>query len=532
MISVSNEWKELQQQTLLPEMFVEITYKVTEPGIEEHAMVSATNPETYSNVEQIVDGTNKTTKSYNTLDYGCWGLDGNGEYFNGTPVNPGYIYSGYSDGNCVLAVQPTITISFDERRTYRIPGITITWGDGFNGWATEFVIVASNTNGEVARKLVTGNESITSTIFIDLVDYTQITITVLKWSHPYQRVRCSDIVLGMKNIYTKDDLLDFTHVENVDLLSASLPENTITFKLRNDDDRWNPDSPDGMENYLIEQQEVSVRYGMDVNGTVEWIKGGVYWLSEWNTPSNGMEADFTAKNLLVFMEDTYRGARQGTLYDIAIAALTQAGLSESQYHVDEDLQNITTDFSSDDSDYRVSEVLQLIAHAGNKVLRQDRNGVLRLEKWNESYSNYIIDEDISYSHPEYTLNKPLKTVSVGYGSNDDRVALEHAPKGEVQTIDNPLLLTRDDATRVGRKAMEILKNRKVVSGEYRADVRMDALDNVTVVSKYSTNIIGITGVEYSMTGGSFRGKYTGRVVSIELTPVTVYSNEIYSNEIW
>ena len=196
------------------------------------------------------------------------------------------------------------------------------------------------------------------------------------------------------------------------------------------------------------------------------------------------------------------------------------------------MKNITTDFSSNETEYRISEVLQMVAHAGNCVLYQDRKGVVRIEPWKNTYSNYVVNEDISYSYPEYAMNKPLKKVSVGYGSNNQTVDVEYASTGEVQTVNNPLIVTPEAAVKVGEKTVNILSNRKTITGEYRADLRLDALDNIMVSSKYATNVIGVTSVEYNLTGGSFRGKYTGRVVSIALDSAKAYSNEFYSNEIW
>lgn len=532
MISVSNDWKALQGQTLLPEMFVEITYGATEPWLHEEAMVSATEPEEYSDLEQLVRSVDKDSESHSTLDYGSWGLDGNYSHFEGTPVDPGYVYSEHSDADGMFIVQPEITIDFEKRHTVVLPGIQITWDKAFGSWATDFQIIVSNSNGVVDDKTIRGNTSIVTQLEFDIVDYSQIKIRVLKWSHPYQRVRCVDIMLGASMVYTKNDLLGFSHRQSVDLLSAALPENTVTFKLRNDDGRWNPDSPTGTEKYLAEQQPIIVRYGMDVNGAVEWIPGGMFWLSEWNTPSNGMEADFTAKSAISFMANIYKGTRVGTLYDIAVAALNDVSVLASRYVVSESLKDLTTDFSEDTTTYTIAEVLQMIAHAGNCVLYQDRDGVVHIESWKQVYSDYTIGPDISYSHPEYTMNKPLKAISVEYGSDRETVELEYAPSGEVQTVSNPFIRTRDDAERVGKKALEILQNRKIVSGEYRADLRMDVLDNILVTSKYATNVIGVTEVEYSTSGGAFRGKYTGRVVSVKLNPINVYSNEFYSNEIW
>jgi hypothetical protein len=538
MIAVSNAWKAVQNQTLLPEIFVEVTYEITEPGLQGEATASATNPEDYSDVAQIVDGLDKHNEKYAMLDYGCWGLDGSYGYSDGTPTDPGYVNKNYSDGNgSVMTSRPKITIDFESRHDFAIPGITITWGNAFGGWATEFKVSAYNANGLVATTTVKGNTSIESVVDLELMDYSQIVIEVLEWSHPYQRVKCSDILLGVRAIYTKKDLLGYDCKQSVDLLSAKLPENEVTFRLRNDDGRWNPDALEGAERYLLEQQEIKVRYGMDLNGDIEWINGGTFWLSEWNTPTNGLEADFTARGVTEFMYGIYTGPRKGTLYDIAVAAFEEANLptldnGSVRYVVGESLKNITTDFSMENNEYSIAEVLQMVAHAGGCVFYQDRDGVVWIKPRSEAYSNYRIDKDISYAHPEYTIGKPLKAVVVEYGEERRNISIYVNSRGEVQTIQNPLIATDLDALRVGRVAADLLENRKVISGEYRADMRMDALDQVMVISKYASNIVCMTDVEYSTTGGAFRGKYTGRVVSIKLEPADIRSNEFYSGEVW
>ena len=61
-------------------------------------------------------------------------------------------------------------------------------------------------------------------------------------------------------------------------------------------------------------------------------------------------------------------------------------------------------------------------------------------------------------------------------------------------------------------------------------MRLDCLDPIIVTSKYASNVIAVTEVRYSTTGGAFRGKYTGRVVSINLEPEIKYSGEFYAGE--
>lgn len=532
MIAVSNGWKAAHNQTLLPETFLEITYAATEPGVQQTATSTATLEESFSNTSQVASTLDKTPEKYTTLE--GFGLDGTYEYFDGTPEDPGYVSDVLSGIDGTFETAPVVTITMDTVKTVLIPGVVITWSEVFNEWATDFRVTAWANNTVMAQKTVTGNNSAVSKVWLDIQNYNRITVEILKWSLPYRRARCLEVFLGIQNVYTKTDLMGFTHTQTADLLSAALPKNEITFRLRNEDQRWNPDNPGGLEQYLLERQEIRLRYGMTVGDKTEWIPGGTFWISGWSTPSNGLEASFTARDALEFMNDEYAGPRSGTLYEIAVAAMVQAELPIREdnggvrYAVSEVLKNYTTELTES---HTMAEVLQMVAHAGNCVMYQDRDGVLRVEPWNGHYADYAVGQFISYAHPEYTISRPLKAVSTGYGGGNQRAIVSVNNSGEVQTVDNPLLLTEADAIRVGSRAAEILTNRKVISGEFRADVRLDALDPIIVTSKYASNVIGVTEITYSTTGGTFRGKYTGRVVSIDLKSADRRVGEFYAGEV-
>lgn len=535
MIAVSNGWVNAHRETLLPETFLEITYSVTEPGVQLLAVTTATDEADFSDAAMVASTRDKFPEKYATLEN--FGLDGTYGYYDGSPIDPGYTTDSLSDENTEFADVPKITISLPDVRTVLLPGITITWSEEFNEWASDFRVTAWADSIALAQITVTGNTSPVSSVELEMVKYNRVTIEVLKWSLPYCRARCIGVLLGVRCVYTKADLTGYTHTQTADLLSATLPKNEITFRLRNEDQRWNPDNPKGVVQYLLSRQEVRVRYGMTVDGETEWVNGGTFWISEWDTPSNGLEASFTARDALEFMNEEYTGSRSGTLYDIAVEAFEQAALpvrddGSLRYFVYEGLKQYSTDITADNDSYTIAEILQMVAHAGNCTLRQDSSGVVRMAPWEMAYSGYIIDPWVSYSHPEYVISKPLKAVSVGYGDNQERaVVATTTGVGEVQTVDSVFLRTEEDAVRVGERTCEVLLNRKVVSGEFRADVRLEALDNIIVTSKYASNVIAVTEVSYSTTGGAFRGSYVGRVVSITLEPDDVRMNEIYAGEV-
>lgn len=505
MLRVSEGWKSAHGEMLLPETFIEIDYKISEPGLQELARFSVTEATEYSNLPD----SSREAEKHNSLEWNAWGLDGTFSYANGSPKNHGYVTSALCDESARFSTLPTITVEFAEVHTSLIPGVTILWSDAFDEWASSFRVTAYNGANIVAETLVEGNKSNLSTVWVEFQNFDKITIQVLEWSLPYRRCRTMYVFVGVEVFYTKANLLNYNHTRSVDMLSAALSKSEIVFSLDNSDDRWNPTNPTGAERYLTERQKVTLRYGMVVDDGVEWINSGTFWLSEWNTPSNGIEATFTARDAIQFMDEEYVGPTTGTLYAIASAALTQVSLDGTQveYVLSDELKSISTSITDT---HTVSEVLQMIAHMGCCVFYCDVDGVVHIEPRSRVESDYIIDPNVSYSYPEFTMSKPLKAVRVDYG--EESTTVQVGSSGEIQTVNNKLVTTLKDATRVANTVAEVLKNRKTVSGDFRADPRVEPLDIVTVHNKYSVSKVVITDLSFSTTGGGLRGNYTGRVI--------------------
>ena len=507
MIAVSDDWKSIQKETILPESFVELTYWITEPGAQRTATASNNGATFYSNHAAIVDTTNKDFQKYATLENNMWSLDGS---FAVLPDQAPYGDTGY----VADAANPMVTIMFPSVRTELVPGITIVWSDTYGEYATRCRITALNgTNVVKSEEFLTN--SVRSTIEMPISGYDRIYIEIIDWVLADHRPRIERVYLGAMEIYTKSDLLRYSHTQSVDLLSTELPKNEIVFSLDNSSNVWNPDNPVGNVRYLADRQEVSVRYGYKLPNGIEWIPAGTFWVSEWDTPNNGLEATFTARDLLEFLNVPYSGPRSGTLYDIAVAALAQEDLPRTdngsqRYFVDDVLKAISTDFSADEGTYTAAVVLQMVANAGQCVLYQDRDGILRVERFVPNLSEYEITQDISYTHPERVLTKPPKSVSI----NDSMWVEDVASSGESVAINNKFITQADNAADVGRWAAEVLRRRNFIKGSFRPDPRLDALDVVSIESKYNSGFIAaVTEITYEY-NGAFRGQYVGREVEV------------------
>ena len=508
MIQVSDAWKDIQQRFLLPESFVEIDCTITEVGAQESASASGTDEAKFSSVASVL-GLLSGAK-YATNELNLWVLDGSHAIL---PIAAPYGDVGYVSD---IASTGSITLTFPEARTVSIPGVTITWSDKYGEYPTVFSVVAKNGGTVVAETTVTNNTNRISTVFLEMQNYDSITITVYDWLLPYRRARIEKIVVGHVLTLGKQDILSFTHEQYGDLLSGELPKNSIEFTLDNIDGRWNPNNPSGMERYLSERQKLTVRYGLDVNGTTEWIKAGTFYLSEWDAPSNGLEARFVARDVFEFLIGVeLHGAIYNSLSGFVGHATRYSIPNGSSVIYDSSLPNYSLEYSPSYTDNlfdTAAEMVQKCANAAGAVLRYDRDGVLHIEKLNSEHTEYRIPLSLSYSYPQITLSKPLKEVDIDYGGESSYVLKNIAAEGETQTLTNNYIDDAENAAVVAEWVASILKNRKTVSGEFRADPRLDLFDVVTVESKYGdlTPVV-ITNIKYTF-NGSFHGSYTGRIL--------------------
>ena len=318
--------------------------------------------------------------------------------------------------------------------------------------------------------------------------------------------------LGHILTFTKNELLSYSHEQTGNLNSAELPKNSIEFSVDNTDGRWNPNNPNGLERYLSERQRVTVRYGMDVNGSTEWIKGGTFFLSEWKAPSNGLEASFVARDILEFlMYEKFPMVEDSSLLDAVeyAYALGSPEIANTQMVVDPIVNRYEATIPEG---YTRAEVIQMIANAACCIIRYDREGVLYVERLNETPTGYVIPAATSYSYPETTLTKPLKMVTVAYGE-EGSFEWPVNTIGESQTVENPLVTTAQQATSIALWVQNTLNSRKSVKGDFRGDPRLDLFDIVEVEGKYGKIApVAIEQIKYTYSG-SFKATYAGRVIT-------------------
>ena len=508
MITVTDNWKALHSKGFLPEAFIEVSYYITEPGLVDDITATGSYNGTYSVPSQIKDFSLRSEPLFATFEKQAWVLNGRyGFRPTSTPYDVGYYSSVLSQADMTFTTNPVLTLTLGSVHTVAIPGISITFAPDRNEWATDFKVRIYNSTELLSETIITENTESFRLVPIEFfAGYDKVEVEIVKWSLPGRYARIMEIALGLKQVYTKGDLFGYEHTSSGSMSSAELPKNSVQFKLDNIDGRWNPANPSGLEQYLVERQTIGVRYGFKVNGTIEWVRAGTFYMSEWDTPSNGIEAIFVARDLLEFMGDAYTGTRNDTLTAIATAALTQSNILSTQYSLS--LPAVSVNFSTDTTVYTCAEILQMCANAGECILFQDSTGVLQVKPLPVTLTDYEINPDVSMLHPEFTLSKELKSVSVNNGLGTST----NSGTGEILTVSNPIVTVAGHATDIADWMVATYGGRKTVKGSnYRADPRAEVFDRVTVVSQFATNEVVLTEIKYTF-NGAFRGSYEGRVV--------------------
>lgn len=255
-----------------------------------------------------------------------------------------------------------------------IKGLTIDFGDTY----PEIFVVKTDTQSYT----YTNN----SAVFVSTDAYDGITeVSII----PQQmldgadaRLRIYSIQFGMVDTFGSDEVLECSISEEVSPIAESIPNRDVMIKLDNSDGLYSPDNDSSAAAYLELGQEIILAFGYDVagDGNIEWLPGTKSYLKSWSATNT--EASFTCTDLFdgTLDETYYKGLYSPTgktLYQLAEEVLSDAGVPEENYYLDEYLKEVIVNNPVPAVKY--SEALQLIANAGRCVLRDDRDGRIYIQ---------------------------------------------------------------------------------------------------------------------------------------------------------
>lgn len=368
MQSATQEYK--QSMELIPrnQSYMVVTIGVINQVAQKDSAVAAEHGAEYSylsNFTRLLDNYDVELE-YATLEQDHWRADGS-MVFPPRPEDVDYLYN-----NGVISKGLLGPICFTFGAAYDIRGLTINWG---RNYPVDFSI----TNG-IKTVEYTGNTLsywTTDEIF-DGTEYLLITPT--KMVNGQGRLRIQKMLMGIGISFENKKIMKSTKTEYISPVTEELSTVDFSLQIENYNRMFDVENKASAIHYLEVGQEVTVRYGYDVrDDKTVWMDGCVTYLSDWEADDTMMS--FNSKDKIDDLSDIYyRGLYRPegiTLYDLALDVLTDAGLDERAYELDEYLTKVTVYNPLPCVTHK--ECLQIIANAGRCKLYQDRKGIIRIQ---------------------------------------------------------------------------------------------------------------------------------------------------------
>lgn len=197
---------------------------------------------------------------------------------------------------------------------------------------------------------------------------------------PYGRARLARVQFGLGYEYGNAEILRITAARSRSPVSMELPVDRLRFSLRNENGRFDIESPGALVQFLAEGQAVTVRYGFALEDGAEWVPGGVWHLQEWTV--DGGEAQFTAAGPLAALNDVqYETGEYHRLAhnarELAADVMQTAGFSEEQWYLDPYLERVQVTAPLPVAS--CAQVLQLLANRCRAQLFAGRDGRVHIE---------------------------------------------------------------------------------------------------------------------------------------------------------
>lgn len=368
MQKASSEYKQAMARDLRSQSYMVATIGVINQVAQKDSAVATEHGAEYSylsNFTRLLDNYDVELE-YATMEQDWFKADGS-VVFPPRPEEADYLYNNGAISRDLLG-----SICFTFGAAYDIRGLTINWG---RNYPVDFTV----SNGTKTVEY-TGNDLsywTTDEIF-DGTEY--LLITPAKMVNGQGRLRIQKILMGIGISFENKKILKSTKTEYISPVTEELSTVDFSLQIENYNRMFDVENKASAIHYLEVGQEVTVRYGYDVrDGKTVWMDGCVTYLSDWEADDTMMS--FNSKDKIDDLSDTYyRGLYRPegiTLYDLALDVLTDAGLDDRAYDLDEYLRKVTVYNPLPCVSHK--ECLQIIANAGRCKLYQDRKGIIRIQ---------------------------------------------------------------------------------------------------------------------------------------------------------
>lgn len=405
--------------------FLKVKFNIVDP--ETNPDLSSNSEEIFSDLDNIKETTIPQSKNYATLEKNFWLLNDSQPIYGSEELEQTYVSSYMSDKNCLFSDKACITLTSSVYLTTL--GLTMVFDSIDKNYAKKLKVKAYRDSTMIMDKDYTLSSYSDRLIFADneeLVRWNKIEIYFIESSLPYRRIRVNQLLFGIMETYTDENLISAESKEKTTMINSELPTHTFKFTIDNMNKLFNPDNPQGWYRYILQQQPISYEWGYQLdNGTIEWILGGKMLLTG-SVEVGENQVSFSTTSLINYLTKVYKkgvyNSSGRSLYDLAVDVLEDSNIDSSQYNLWSGLKLIKTDAPLPKLEAR--QLLQIIATTGNCILFTNRENVINIQPF-----NYVLNPDgMSYdfitSNPVVKVQSELHNtiIYINHYSKEDNVS--------------------------------------------------------------------------------------------------------------
>lgn len=405
--------------------FLKVKFNIVDP--ETNPDLSSNSEEIFSDLDNIKETIIPQTKNYATLEKNFWLLNDSQPIYGSEELEQTYVSSYMSDKNCLFSDKACIILTSSIYLTTL--GLTMVFDSIDKNYAKKLKVKAYRDSTMIMDKDYTLSSYSDRLIFADneeLVRWNKIEIYFIESSLPYRRIRVNQLLFGIMETYTDENLISAESKEKTTMINSELPTHTFKFTIDNMNKLFNPDNPQGWYRYILQQQPISYEWGYQLDdGTIEWILGGKMLLTG-SVEVGENQVSFSTTSLINYLTKVYKkgvyNSSGRSLYDLAVDVLEDSNIDSSQYNLWSGLKLIKTDAPLPKLEAR--QLLQIIATTGNCILFTNRENVINIQPF-----NYVLNPDgMSYdfitSNPVVKVQSELHNtiIYINHYSKEDNVS--------------------------------------------------------------------------------------------------------------
>ena len=452
-------------------IYLQAVIDIIDPDIT-YGTVSSSGMANVCKSEQIHDKEMELVP-YATLEANRWALNGQFKLFPLRGADHiGFLGDTLSGGEGVFSPAVWVEEHFSNVSILQACSIYFPTAD-WDGVAADFTVEVMQGGTAYYTKTVAGNTA--SSIALDgftVNNPDAIRVTVTKWSKGNRRIRIPEIIPGLYEKWTGNEIAVFSLKHQGDVSCMTLPYGTCTIKMDNLSRRFEPRSKNGVFQSIEERQGIPVSIGVRLSDdTVEYKPAGVFYQYSggWKTGDNGLTMQWDMIDIVGLLADREfipPPILPTTLSGWIAALVAQMGENfAGMYAVDPNYASAEASVRAADDlvGMTCGDILRYVCMATGTWPRADaETGYLTAEPmWNQG-SKITLDNLVDY--PTMKANTDIAALFFTLNDGNDTqyvVSGNSTASNETKSIQNPFIKTQSQALTAARAILSTYGGNKL-----------------------------------------------------------------------